>query len=102
MHKEDDIDLNNFNILNDCFIKYLFTYPGHERILLHFINSFMEHKGYDTFISVEILNPFNIETYEKGKESIVDVKCVTDTSEIVIVEIQLQKQKNFTERIAYY
>ena len=95
--------IKNFNPLNDYFIRYLFTDKGSsESILLDFINSIMLNANMKTFRSVEILTPFNLKKNRNLKETIVDVKCITQNGSVVIIEIQLQGNSRFPERILYY
>ena len=99
-----------FNPLNDYFIRYLFTDKGSsESILLDFINSIMINANMKTFRSVEILTPFNLKKNRNLKETIapkvgrrLDVKCITQNGSVVIIEIQLQGNSRFPERILYY
>ena len=99
-----------FNPLNDYFIRYLFTDKGSsESILLDFINSIMINSNMKTFRSVEILTPFNLKKNKNLKETIapkvgrrLDVKCITQNGSVVIIEIQLQGNSRFPERILYY
>ncbi|ASJ22279.1 hypothetical protein BHAMNSH16_11780 [Brachyspira hampsonii] len=92
-----------FNPLNDYFIRYLFTDKGSsESILLDFINSIMLDSRMKTFKAVEILTPFNLKKNRNLKETIVDVKCITQNGSVVIIEIQLQGNSRFPERILYY
>ena len=92
-----------FNPLNDYFIRYLFTDKGSsETILLDFINSIMINANMKTFRSLEILTPFNLKKNRNLKETIVDVKCITQNGSVVIIEIQLQGNSRFPERILYY
>ena len=92
-----------FNPLNDYFIRYLFTDKGSsEAILLDFINSIMINANMKTFRSLEILTPFNLKRNKNLKETIVDVKCITQNGSVVIIEIQLQGNSRFPERILYY
>ena len=95
-------DINYFNRLNDYFVRYLFSDKGSEAILLDFINSIMLDSGMKTFRSVEILTPFNYKDNYEDKETIVDVKCITQNGSVVIIEIQLQGNSRFPERILYY
>ena len=92
----------NINVLNDYFVRYLFSDKGSEVILLDFINSIMLDSEMKTFRSVEILNPFNYKENYENKETIVDVKCITQNGTVVIIEIQLQGNSRFPERILYY
>ena len=102
--------VKTFNPLNDYFIRYLFTDKGSsEAILLDFINSIMINANMKTFRSVEILTPspkagsrLNLKKNKNLKETIVDVKCITQNGSVGIIEIQLQGNSRFPDRILYY
>ncbi|WP_432633910.1 Rpn family recombination-promoting nuclease/putative transposase, partial [Brachyspira sp.] len=96
------ITVDSLNKKNDCFVRYLFSDRGNENIVLDFINGVMIDSNFKTFSNVEILNPFNLSKYLDGKESIVDVKCITDDNDTVIIEIQLQGNQYFIGRSLYY
>lgn len=100
MKENDIITIDTLNKKNDCFVRYLFSNLGNENIVLNFINSAMNNLNFSTFVKVEILNPFNLQKYLNSKESIVDIKCETDTGEIVMIEIQLQGNESLL--IEYY
>ena len=87
---------------DDCFIRYLFSDEGNENIVLDFINGVMIDLNFQTFNNVVILNPFNLTKYLDGKESTVDVKCITEDNQTVIIEIQLQGNQYFIRRSLYY
>ena len=91
-----------FNTLNDYFVRYILSDIGSEAILLDFINSIMLDSNMKTFRSVEILTPFNYKENYEDKETITDVKCITQNGSVVIIEIQLQGNSRFPERILYY
>ncbi|WP_432632389.1 Rpn family recombination-promoting nuclease/putative transposase [Brachyspira sp.] len=95
---------NNIEVkkLNDYFIRYFFGLEGDEDLLLSFINAVMIDSNFATFVSVEIINPFNLSEKANNKESIVDLKAVTEDGTIVIIEIQTYSTKNFFERTLYY
>ena len=88
--------------LNDFFIRYFFGLRGDEDLLLSFINAIMIDSNFATFKSVEIMNPFNLSEKANNKESIVDLKAITEDGIIVIIEIQTYSTKNFFERTLYY
>ena len=75
---------------------------GDEDLLLSFINAVMIDSNFATFVSVEIINPFNLSEKANNKESIVDLKAITKDGTIVIIEIQTYSTKNFFERTLYY
>ena len=93
---------NEVKKLNDFFIRYFFGLKGDEDLLLSFINAIMIDSNFATFKSVEIINPFNLSEKANNKESIVDLKAITEDGIIVIVEIQTYSTKNFFERTLYY
>ena len=101
-NKNEIITVDTLNKKNDCFVRYLFSDRGNENIVLDFINGVMIDSNFKTFSNVEILNPFNLKKYLDGKESIVDVKCITDDNDTVIIEIQLQGNQYFIGRSLYY
>ena len=92
----------DINVLNDYFVRYLLSSPDSNPILLDFINSIMLDSNMKTFRSVEILTPFNYKQNYEDKETIADVKCITQNGTVVIIEIQLQGNSRFPERILYY
>ena len=94
--------MRSINVLNDYFVRYLFSSSDSNLILLDFINSIMLDSEMKTFRAVEILNPFNYKENYENKETIVDVKCITQNGTVVIIEIQLQGNSRFPERILYY
>ena len=96
---KDNIEVKK---LNDFFIRYFFGLKGDEDLLLSFINAIMIDSNFATFVSVDILNPFNLTEKAGNKESIVDLKAVTEDGIIVIIEIQTYSTKNFFERTLYY
>ena len=116
-------ETKNINELNDYFVRYLFSSKDSNLILLDFINSTMLDSNMKTFRSVEILTPspkagsrLNYKENYEDKESIApkvarkvdrcrrrpDVKCITQNGTVVIIEIQLQGNSRFPERILYY
>ena len=107
--KNEIITIDSLNKKNDCFIRYLFSDEGNENIVLDFINGVMIDLNFQTFNYVIILNPsptagfsLNLTKYLDGKESIVDVKCITEDNQTVIIEIQLQGNQYFIRRSLYY
>lgn len=93
---------NEFNKLKRLFIRYFLGLKGNEDLLLSFINAIMIDSNFATFASVDILNPFNLIEKSGNKESIVDLKAITEDGIIVIIEIQTYSTKNFSERTLYY
>ena len=63
---------------DNFFIRYFFGLEGDEDLLLSFINAIMIDSNFATFKSVEIMNPFNLSEKANNKESIVDLKAITE------------------------
>ena len=99
---EFNITVDTLNKKNDCFVRYLFSNLGNEKIVLNFVNAVMDNLNFKTFETLEILNPFNLQKYLNSKESVVDIKCTADTGEVVIIEIQLQGNETFIKRTLFY
>ncbi|WP_157152036.1 Rpn family recombination-promoting nuclease/putative transposase [Brachyspira sp. SAP_772] len=97
-----NITVDTLNKKNDCFVRYLFSNLGNEKIVLNFVNAVMDNLNFKTFETLEILNPFNLQKYLNSKESVVDIKCTADTGEVVIIEIQLQGNETFIKRTLFY
>ena len=98
---EFNITVDTLNKKNDCFVRYLFSNLGNEKIVLNFVNAVMDNLNFKTFETLEILNPFNLQKYLNSKESVVDIKCTADTGEVVIIEIQLQGNETFIKRTLF-
>ncbi len=80
--------------ISDFFIRCLLGTTGREYLLLNFINAFMEDSGLTPFAKVEIINPYNLKDSKDDHETIVDVKATTNSGEVVIIEIQVRKDKD--------
>ena len=80
---------------NDFFVRFFFGSKGNEDLLLSFINAIMIDSNFATFKSVEILHPVNLKDKIDNKESIVDLKAITENGSIVIIKIQTYSTKNF-------
>ena len=98
----ETVTINNLNRINDYFIRYLFSYEGNENIALNFINAVFKDLDFETFNKIEILTPFNIAENYNEKESIVDIKAITESGITVLIEIQSRGNEDFIKRALYY
>uniref|UniRef100_UPI003F4B847F Rpn family recombination-promoting nuclease/putative transposase n=1 Tax=Brachyspira catarrhinii TaxID=2528966 RepID=UPI003F4B847F len=105
----ETVTINNLNRINDYFIRYLFSYEGNENIALNFINAVFKDLDFETFNKIEILNPspkagsrLNIAENYNEKESIVDIKAITESGITVLIEIQSRGNEDFIKRALYY
>ncbi|WP_297277729.1 Rpn family recombination-promoting nuclease/putative transposase [uncultured Brachyspira sp.] len=94
--------MRNINVLNDYFMRYMFAKEGHEHILKNLINSVRADYNQEIFEEVKVLNTFNLKETVNDKQSIVDVRAVTKSGEIVLIEIQRVGNQSFVYRSLYY
>ncbi len=88
--------------MNDYFARYLLSKDGNEDLLLSFINSVMRNKELKEFASVSVKNTFNLKEHYTESETILDVKAVTSSGEIVIIEVQVKGNETFFDRVLEY
>ena len=46
---EFNITVDTLNKKNDCFVRYLFSNLGNEKIVLNFVNAVMDNLNFKTF-----------------------------------------------------
>ena len=85
----------------DTFVHYLFGTPGHEPILLDFLNAVLENDGQQPVQSVEMRNPFNPATFVTDKFTILDIKATDMRGDIFAVEFQTSERAAFAKRMTY-
>ena len=86
----------------DTVAHFLFGTPGHEPLLIYFLNAFLESDGQAFARSVEMKNPFNPATFLTEKYTILDVRATDERGDIFVVEFQTSERKAFADRMAYY
>jgi len=87
---------------SDIYIKYLLGREENKSILLAFLNAVLQKSDFDTIVSVEILNPFNIKEFFNDKETILDVKAKDEKGKIYDIEVQSLSNHLFVYRSLYY
>ena len=87
---------------SDLFIKYLFCTPGNEDILISFINAVFENSKSNQISTVEIKNPFSIDSIQIEKQIIVDIRAKDELGRIYNIEVQSVKDHYFKQRALYY
>ena len=85
----------------DTVVHFLFGSLGNESLLLHLLNAVLESDGQVPTKSVEIRNPFNMETFIAEKRTILDVKATDARGDIFQVEFQTSERKTFADRMTY-
>ena len=93
---------NHISALLDIVFKYLLGSRESTPLLTDFINAVEKDSGFPEIEEVTIENPFNDKTYLDDKLSIIDVRARDKAGKWYNIEVQLQSQKHFPERILYY
>ena len=94
--------MRSINRMNDYFVRYPLGSLGNEDILENIVNAVLEDLGFETVHNLQIINPHNLPENINLKESVLDVKAITNDKRKVIIEIQLSGNIDFLKRIYYY
>jgi predicted transposase/invertase (TIGR01784 family) len=88
---------------NDVAFKKIFGSEEHKNITISFLNSILEYKGTHVIVDVQFLNT------EQGslipgekKENFLDILCTDQAGNRYIVEMQVDRVKEFGKRMVYY
>jgi predicted transposase/invertase (TIGR01784 family) len=85
----------------DYAFQRVYGTPGHEDILLSFLNAVLE-ETLPPLVSVTILNPVTQPELESEKLSILDVRALDDQNRIYNVEMQMRHRASYAGRMLYY
>ena len=72
--------MRSINRMNDYFVRYLLGSLGNEDILENIVNAVLEDLGFETVHNLQIINPHNLAENINLKESVLDVKALTNTA----------------------
>ncbi len=87
---------------SDIFIKYLFGTEEDSPLLKDFINTTQKNAGLPLIENLEVKNPFNLKNFHFDKESVLDIKALSETDEIFNIEVQTSGNDIFKNRSLYY
>ncbi|PIE71810.1 MAG: hypothetical protein CSA22_00970 [Deltaproteobacteria bacterium] len=87
---------------SDIFIKYLFGMEADSPLLKDFINATQQQYDLPRIKSLTVRNPFNLKTIHFEKESVLDIKAISETGEIFNIEVQTSGNEIFKNRSLYY
>ncbi len=90
------------NPINDIAFKKIFGDKNHSEILISFLNSALDFKGDDKIKSITIANPYQIPKIEELKNTILDINAIDNKDNHFVVEMQVEKDKEFAKRSLYY
>ncbi|MBL0703556.1 MAG: Rpn family recombination-promoting nuclease/putative transposase [Sulfurospirillum sp.] len=87
---------------NDIAFKKIFGDETKTEVLISFLNSILDFKDSKLIKSVTIANPYQVPKIKDLKNTILDIKATNQDDEEFIVEMQVEKDKNFAKRSLYY
>jgi len=87
---------------NDIAFKKIFGNENKTEILISFLNAILDFEGNDRIKSISIANPYQIPKIEDLKNTILDIRAIDNNNNSFIVEMQVEKDKDFTKRSLYY
>ena len=90
------------NPINDIAFKKIFGDKNHSEILISFLNSALDFKGDNKIKSITIANPYQIPKIEELKNTILDINAIDNKDNHFVVEMQVEKDKEFAKRSLYY
>jgi predicted transposase/invertase (TIGR01784 family) len=87
---------------NDVAFKKIFGDENHKEVLISFLNSILDFKDSMKIKDVTIVNPYQVPKIKDLKNTILDIKATNENNQEFIVEMQVEKDKNFAKRSLYY
>jgi predicted transposase/invertase (TIGR01784 family) len=87
---------------NDIAFKRIFGDEKHTEVLISFLNSVLDFKGKRKIKEVKIVNPYQVPKIKDLKNTILDIKAKNENGDEFIVEMQVEKDKEFAKRSLYY
>lgn len=91
-----------YNLTNDIIFIYVFGSERNKKLLLSLLNSIMESAGNELLESVELVNTITQTEYPDDKISIMDIKGVDSKGKRYNIEMQVNKQVDYIQRIIFY
>ncbi len=86
----------------DFAFKQLFGRPGHEHILIDFLNELLKLPTEKRICGVTLLNPEMIKEYEDDKKSVLDLHVETNDFTRINIEIQISNKYDMPQRTLYH
>ncbi len=87
---------------NDVAFKKIFGSEEHKNITISFLNSILELTGEQAIVSVDFLNNEQLPQMIDKKDNVLDVFCIDQSRNKYIVELQVNRVKEFGKRMVYY
>ena len=92
----------DFNALNDLLFKFVFGHEERKAVTLSFINATLQLEGTNTFTDLHFADRALEAEEAEGKNSVLDLLCITNDGTQVNIEVQIQNRQNMAQRSLYY
>ena len=92
----------DFNALNDLLFKFVFGHEERKAVTLSFINATLQLEGTNAFTDLHFADRALEAEEAEGKNSVLDLLCITNDGTQVNIEVQVQNQYNMAQRSLYY
>ena len=89
-------------LLNDVFFKMVFGNQKNELVLRSLINAVLDLQGNARISRVDVLNPDLEKDYLTQKGSVLDIRAVDGGGRCFNIEVQVEDQPAYENRIVYY
>lgn len=92
-----------FNIYDDWVFHYLFSRDTEEskQALIAVLNVILQRES-DPIIDIQIKDPSFYGERDEDKDSVLDIKALTDSNEIIDIEVQNKNLSFYCDRSVYY
>ena len=92
-----------FNIYDDWVFHYIFSRDTEEskQALIAVLNVILQRES-DPIIDIQIKNPGFYGERDEDKDSVLDIKALTDSNEIIDIEVQNKNLSFYCDRSVYY
>lgn len=80
----------------------MFGSPENEQLTANLIDALLSLEGPDRIIGVTYLNPFSTKIWPTDRGSIVDVRVRGASERLYFIEVQVDHQCHFAQRVVYY
>ena len=87
---------------NDIAFKKIFGDENKTEVLISFLNSILDFKDGMKIKKVTIANPYQVPRIKDLKNTILDIKAINENDNEFIIEMQIERDKNFAKRSLYY
>ncbi len=93
---------SSINLRNDLIFKFVFGHEKNEKILRALLNAILGLEGPERIVKLTFINTFNLQEYVKDKLTILDVKAEDNTGRRYNVEMQVESDPSYINKVIYY